>query len=651
MTVENDRLRASIIGVIVVALFGALLARLWYLQVASGTTYAVAAERNSVRLVPTTALRGEILDRQGRPLVVNRIADVITVERPITPKDRAALAPVVRRLAKVLGRSPADIEQKLDDKRLSVYAPVPVAVDVPIDAVTYVSEHADEFPHVKARAVPIRAYPNGQLAAHLLGYVGEIGDKELEAHSKDGYQPGDQIGKDGVERAFEADLRGKPGIDKLEVDPSGRVLGTLGSEAAQPGHDVRLTLDLDVQKSAEEALRQGLEAARGRFDKRTQKHYLAPAGAAVVIDARDGSVVAMASNPTFDPAAFVNGISTDEWKFLNDKNNHFPLANRVSQGQYAPGSTFKLVTALAAMKDGLVSSGTSITDKGSLTYAGQTFRNAGNEVNGRVNLPRAITVSSDVYFYSIGRDYWRKGNFAKTNAPHDPAANGIQAEAHQFGFGAPTGISLAGEAVGRIPDEAWKKKFNETNPDPRSRQENSVWFPGDNIQLAVGQGDLLVTPLQLAMAYSAFANGGTLYTPRLADRVTGTDGATVRTVAPVKHADVPIDPGARAALLSGLRGVVTDKRGTAAAAFTGFPFSQVPLWGKTGTAEVANRQDTSLFVASPTIQGVPYVVAVVVEEAGRGAEVAAPIARRIIESLAGIAPTPVVVASTPNQGN
>lgn len=648
MTVENDRLRASIIGVIIVAMFSALIARLWYLQVAAGSTYAAAAQHNSVRLVPEPALRGDILDRQGRPLVVNRIANVITVDRAITKKDRPV---VVARLAKVLGKSPEEIDKKLADKRLSVYAPVPVAVDVSIDAVTYVSEHTELFPFVKAEAVPIRAYPNGQLAAHLLGYIGEINGTELQAHAKEGYQPGDPIGKAGVEQTFETDLRGKPGIDKLEVDPSGKVLRTLGTETPTPGHDVKLTLDLDVQKNTEESLQQGIDSARLRFDKTTQKHFVAPAGSAVVLDARDGSVVAMASNPTFNPGDFINGISTDEWNFLTDKNNHYPLSNRVTQGQYAPGSTFKLVTALAAMKDGLISSGTSITDTGSITYAGQTFHNAGNEVNGRLNLPRAITVSSDVYFYSIGRDYWRKGDFAKPLPARDPVANGIQTEARTFGFGSPTGIGLGGEAIGRVPDEAWKKKFNEHNPDPVSKQQNSIWLPGDNIQLAVGQGDALVTPLQLATAYATFDNGGTLYTPRLANAITDSAGKVVREVPAVNHADVPIDPGARAAMLAGLRGVVTDPKGTAAAAFTGFPFNKVALWGKTGTAEVGKNQATSLFVASADVQGTPYIVAVVVEEAGRGAEVAAPIARRIIEGLAGLAPTPVVAASTPTQGN
>jgi len=645
---ENDHLRASIIGVVLVAMFGALLARLWYLQVAASGTYAAAAQRNSVRLVSEPPARGTILDRQGRPLVVNRIANVITVDRTLPKKERSV---VVARLAKVLGKAPEEIDRKLDDKRLSVYAPIPVGVDVSIDAVTYVSEHTELFPHVKAEAVPIRSYPNGSLGSHLLGYVGEINADELKTHANDGYQPGEQIGKAGIEQTFEADLRGKPGIDKLEVDPTGKVLRTLGTESPTPGHDVRSTLDLDVQKVAEESLQQGLDSARARFDKQTQKHFLAPAGSAVVLDARDGSVVAMASNPTFNPSDFINGISTDEWNFLNDKNNHYPLANRVTQGQYAPGSTFKLITALAAMNDGLISSGTSVTDSGSLTYAGQTFRNAGNEVNGRINLPRAVTVSSDVYFYSIGRDYWRKGNFAKPLATRDPTANGIQTKARAFGFGSPTGIGLAGEAVGRVPDEEWKKKFNEHNPNPVSKQQNSIWLPGDNIQLAVGQGDTLVTPLQLALAYATFANGGALYVPRLATKITDVSGKDVRVIAPVKRADVPIDAGARVALFSGLRGVVTDPKGTASAAFTGFPFANVPVWGKTGTAEVGKNQATSLFVASATVQGTPYIVGVVVEEAGRGAEVAAPIARRIIEGLAGIAPAPVVASATQTGGN
>ncbi len=634
MTDVDDRVRVSVVGVVVVVMFSVLFARLWYLQVAATGTYAAAAQDNSVRLVPIKALRGSILDREGRPLVINRIARVITVDRNISKEERKLVVP---RLAKLLGKTPEQITAKIDDERYSRYAPAPVAIDVPLEAVTYLAEHSEDFPSVRAEALPHREYPEGMVAAHLLGYVGEINSDELELPERKSYKLGDTIGRAGAERAFEAELRGVSGTDRLEVDNAGNVLRSLGSVPPKAGHNVRLTLDLDIQKVAEESLLQGILAARQNFDKEHLKHFLAPAGSVVVLDARDGSVVASASNPTYNPADFVDGIPEAEWKRLNEPLNNFPLTNRVIQGQYAPGSTFKPFTALAAMRDGLVSSGTTITDGGTFRFAGQNFSNAGRAAYGRVNVIKAMTVSSDVYFYMLGSRYWQMSRAGAARK------NGIQEQAGQFGFGRSTGIALTSEADGRIPDHAWKIAYNENNPDPRAKRENSVWLPGDNINLAVGQGDLLVTPLQLANAYAAMINGGAVLQPRLADTVTDARGAVIKTFPKVVSSTVPIDPAALQAVTAGLRGVVTDPAGTAWSAFSGFPFSQVPVVAKTGTAEVGpKKQNTSLFAAIATVQGVPYVIASVVEEAGNGSAVAAPITRRVIEALAGLPLTDVL---------
>lgn len=636
---ESSRVRTSIVGVVVVALFCALLARLWYLQVATADTYAAAVEGNAVRVVQEPPERGDVVDRHGRVLVDNRVANVITVDRQLAGAERAL---VVGRLSELLGVDVATIEQKLADPRISPYRPVPVAVDVPFETVAYVKEHAEDFPYVDAAAAPLRRYPNGTTMAHVLGYTGQINEAELEKRGEAGYELGDRIGKSGVELAYEPELRGVPGVERLEVDARGRVVRTVDAQPAEPGADVRLTLDLDVQRLAEESLLQGIESVRrlqNKSEKRIFEQYRAPAGAVVVLDARDGSVVAMASYPTYDPSAFLNGIPTGLWEVLQDPANHAPLTNRAVAGQYAPASTFKTVTAQAMFEAGIRSAGEWFDDDGTYEFAGQVRRNAGGVANGSIRLTEALTKSSDTYFYSVGAALWQR------HWQKQPGADAIQETARRYGFGATTGSVLSGEAAGRVPDEAWKKDWNaKNNPDPKSRAENSLWLPGDGMSLAVGQGDLTVTPLQLASAYAAFANGGTLHQPRIADAVLDGDGAVARVVEPQVRGDVGLLPEQRAAILPGLLGA--PRTGTAAAAFAGWDFQAFPLAGKTGTAQVAGKQDTSIFVGFDPYDepGQPqYVVLALVEQGGFGSMVAAPIARRVLAGLYGL-PTPPVEA-------
>jgi penicillin-binding protein 2 len=639
--IEGSRVRVSIVGVVVLALFCALFARLWYLQVAGGTQLAVAANANRVKTVLDPAPRGRILDDKGRELANNRVANVVTVDRRLDPTSRKK---VVNELAPILGTTVAEIDKRLDDARVSPYTPVPVGVDVPIDTLAYIGEHKADFPGVRAEPRAVRRYPLGSLASHVLGYVGEINEQELATEPKDTYALGDEIGKSGVEQSFEKDLRGKAGKERLEIDVQGRVLKTLSTTKPVPGHDVQLTLDLDVQNVAESALAEAMATARQTHDaavKDKYQNYNAPAGSVVVLDAKTGSVVAMASNPTYDPNTFADGIPTATYQDLNNPDNHYPLLNRAIQGQYAPGSTFKLVTSLAGLSTGQISPGTTVDDEGciDLNVEGGKFCNAGMEHHGTVNLPQALTVSSDVYFYEIGRAFW--GDFHR----NQPTGNAIQDEAHTLGFGAPTGVALSGEAKGRVPDSAWKAAVHAERPDAFPYAE---WLPGDNINLAVGQGDLLVTPLQLATAYETLANGGTLFTPRLASQVLDLNQKVVRQIPPTSKATVALPDGARDAILAGLRGAVQDPKGTAAGVFTGFPFSQDDLAGKTGTAQVVGKQDTSVFVAitppDPAPDQPQYVVVALVEEGGFGADTAAPIVRRVVEGLDGLPLTPIRIA-------
>ncbi|HEX2192400.1 MAG TPA: penicillin-binding protein 2 [Acidimicrobiales bacterium] len=623
MSPENTRLRMGVLGVVVVSLFAAVLVRLWYLQVLAAPTLRVEAQQNSVRLIVTEAPRGRILDRNGNILVDNRTVDAVTVSRHEVNRNPALLS----RLSALLGVPEEDLRKRANDDRFTIFKPVPVAEDVPKDKLIYIREHQDEFPGVGAVQLTRRNYPHGTLAAHVLGYVGEINDRELEPRKEAGYKVGDTIGKSGVEAAYESDLRGQPQIEKLEVDSKGRVLRTLGVQPAVQGHDVKLTIDLELQRLAEESLQQGLDRSRRAYDRNTAKFFLTTAGSAVVLDPRDGSVVAMASSPTYDPREFVDGISESRFRELQDPAGAFPLNNRVLQGLYAPGSTFKLVTALAALQKGVITPRDTIDDKGFITVGGETKRNAGGQVNGRIDLTRAMTVSSDVYFYEMGKRMWEaRGRYGPTP---------MQDTAKELGLGSPTGIELPFEATGRIPDAETRRKLHDANPEAFPTRD---WYTGDNMNLAIGQGELAITPMQLANAYAVFANGGTLYAPRMATTILDVNGNVVRQVEPRRLRTVDIPADFRQPLLRGFEGAIADPDGTAFGAFAGFPLDAFPVGGKTGTAEVAGKQDFALFTAFAPSPAPGYVVTVVMEEAGFGAQAAAPVARRVLEGPAGVAP-------------
>ena len=646
MTSDTAQLRLSLVGVIVVSLFAAMFARLWYLQVMDAEELQTLATRNQARVIYEPAPRGRILDRQGRPIVENRQTQAVTVRR-LTAEDRPD---VVTRLAALLAVPSEELARRIDDKRYSPYRPVPVATGVSEDIAVYLREHAADFPGVEAVRLAQRSYPHGALGAHLLGYVGEINDRELAERRGQGYRLGDEVGKSGLEAAYEADLRGEPGVTRLEVDSSGRILRTLESRLPVQGKDVQLTIDLDVQRLAEESLAQGLGYASRRLPRPAPIPGLPPgvppppvrpaAGSVVVLDPRDGAVLAMASNPTFEPGLFVNGIRPDVFGSLQDPVNNFPLTNRSIQGQYAPGSTFKLVTALAGLRKGIITPSTLFEDEGSYRLRNCrgtkcVFRNAGGMRHGKVNLARAIAVSSDAFFYSLGAEFW-----FQRNRFGDP----IQEAAHQLGLGKPTGLGLPHEKRGRVPDPETRKRLNAQNP---KAFPNGRWFAGDNVNLAIGQGEMALTPLQLANAYATFANGGTIFRPRVVAGVLEPGGPPMRQEAPVATGRADLPPELRAPILDGLQGTVADPKGTAANAFSSFPLPAFPVAAKTGTAEVRGaRDDTALFAAFAPALNPQYALAVVMEESGFGGSAAAPVARRIFEQLAGTPPGPVRFATS-----
>ncbi|MBK9181026.1 MAG: penicillin-binding protein 2 [Acidimicrobiales bacterium] len=634
MSADSPRLRLGILGIVVVSLFATLFARLWFLQVMAAPTFQVAAESNRVRIVQETPVRGRILDRNGTIIVGNRQSAVVTVDREAIaePGDREAL---FASLAPVLGKAPEDLEARYQDGRYNALLPLPLAEDVPEGTVVYLDERQDQLPGVSTELVAVRDYPYGALAAHVLGYVGEINESELEALASDGYELGDQLGKTGVEKTYEQDLRGTPGVTKLEVDSQGRVLRVLARRPPQPGHDVVLSIDLNVQSYTEQVLAEELANARTRRPRTSDVNYAAPAGSMVVLDPRDGAVIALASYPSYDPRVFVNGISQGQFDFLNDPANHYPLNNRATQGLYSPGSTFKLITAVAALRSGLIDARTSIVDDGEYEVPDCTdqciFRDSGGGVDGTVDIRRAMAVSSDVFFYKLGADFWMaRGRLGL----------GIQETARDLGLGAESGIPLPDEQAGRVPDPETKQALHEENPEAFPFGE---WFTGDNVNLSIGQGDMLLTPLQLANTYATFANGGTLHSPNIALRVQEPDGAVVREFGPRALRQVALPPEVRDPILEGLREAISTEEGTAYGPFAGFPLAEFPLAGKTGTAQTRANEDvfdTSLFVGFGPVFNPEYVVAAVLEEAGFGSTAAAPAVRRVFDGLAGLAPFP-----------
>lgn len=623
---DSTSLRLGILAVVVLSLFSALFARLWYLQVLSAPTAQAEAQLNSVRFVHTEAPRGRILDRNGKVLVGNRVVPTVVVNK-IELGEKPEI--VISHLAALVKMPEDKLRERIEDPRYSPFKPIPVADDVPKETLIHIREHQAEYPGVQGVMLTKRAYPNGSLAAHVLGYVGEINDEELDPRKARGYRPGDSIGKSGVELAYENDLRGQPEVEKLEVDAQGSVLRSLGKQPAVQGHDVRLTVDLDLQKVAEESLQQSLAAAQATYDNESAKRFLAPAGSAVVVDPRDGSVLAMASFPTYNPADFIDGISEKTFAELNDPAGHYPLNNRVTQGLYAPASTFKLVTSIAGLETGLITPQYTVNDRGTFTIGDPpvVLKNAFSEAFGPVNLSAALTVSSDVYFYELGSRF----------CPGQ-CNTSIQDAARELGLGDFTEIELPFEASGRIPDEQSKRRLNDSNPEAFPDPE---WYTGDNLNLAIGQGDTVVTPLQLVNAYATLGNGGTVYAPHVGSAILDVNGVEVRKVETRVNRRTEIPAAIRQPVVAGFEGAVAASRGTAAPAFAGFPLATFPIAGKTGTAQVGGKQDTALFSAFAPSNDPRYAVTVVMEEAGFGAASAAPVARRIFDQALGLPLTPI----------
>ncbi len=650
--------RVKVLVGLVALMFAALTTRLWFLQVLAAEQYKDRAQDNAVRLVEVPAPRGRILDAHGEVLVGNRMSLVVTMNREEAGEDKEE---VLFRLSELLD-VPADVlGERLDDPRYYVFSPVPLEIDVPQRVVYYLKEHTDAFPGVDVVELPVRLYPHGTLAAHVLGYLGQITEEKLEDPSFAGYEPGDRVGVSGVEAVYEHDLVGTEGVFKYRVNSAGRNLGEIGSREPMPGDDVELTIDARIQEVAEASLERGILAARGVFDPNTNTNLKANAGAVLVMDPRTGAIEAMASYPAFAPSIFTRSITTRGYeRRFETANTGYPLLNRVVAGEYPPASTYKpwvTLSALSRRPEGGGSDARIVSieqsypcppswtapynedDPEAIQY---TFNNWTSANLGYMSLSRALSVSCDTVFYPMGYEYWRvfypppnedeiEGN--DDQPPREP----LQHDLESLGFGEVTNVDLTGEQGGRVPDAAWKAGIHEEFPKlfPEGR-----WVPGDFVLMTIGQGDTLATPLQVGVAFSALQNEGRLCVPHVLERVVDPDEGVVRAMKPNCKRKLPF----KREHLDYVRSALVDvpRGGTASGAFIGFPFSQVWVAGKTGTAEVLNRQDYSWFAAMSEAQGEQHVVVALVEQGGHGSTTAAPIVRNIIEGIYGLDQTEVV---------
>ncbi len=590
--------RVAIIGGVALLMFSVIFFRLWYLQVLSGDRYVAEANDNRVRDIKVQAPRGQIVDRKGQMLVDNRTALAVKITPAELPKAVSAQDDLYTRLGEVLGRSPSKIRDDVREQLAAVpFSTATVKQDVDLPVVQYLLENNDDFPGVTVERVFLRRYPHDEIGAHLFGTVGEVTREQLGEKDYRGADQGDRVGQSGVEATYDRYLRGRNGATRVQVDAMGTLTGSLSDKQPRAGRQLRLGVDLDVQRTGQQALGEG---SRGAF---------------VVMDVKNGEVRALGSAPSFDPNLFAKTIKQSDYDRLSDPLNGNPLANRAIQGLYPAGSTFKLITATAGLEGGLIDPTTPVSDPGSLNVGGTVFKNAGDAVNGVISLRRALSVSSDVFFYKLGLEANGEGE-----------GLGIQRWARRLGIGRKSGVDLPGELSGLVPSPKWRARANR-----QGIGDGRPWSAGDNINLSVGQGDLQTNPLQMAVAYAAIANGGRVVTPHLGKRVEDGDGRVLQELPAPARRRIDVEPENRDAILQGLRQAASSPGGTSADVFKGFP---IPVAGKTGTAEKGlGRPDQSWYMALAPYPNPRYVVAVTDEAGGFGAETAAPAARRILATL------------------
>src|SRR5918999_5531791 len=615
--------RVAIIGGIALVAFAVIFFRLWYLQVLSGDKYVAEAQNNQLRKIKVQAPRGEIVDREGRVLVRNRVGLAVKITPDKFPENEGERQELYRRLGRLLDMRAVRIERRVDAQFKELpFSKATVKQDVDRAIVMYIEERRENFRGVEVEPVFLREYPHGEIGAHLFGYVGEVTEEQLGDPQYTGVELGDRVGKAGIEAEYDRFLRGQNGATQVQVDALGNLKKQLSDIQPQQGKQLRLSLDLDVQRVGQTALASG--TGKGAF---------------AVLDVRNGEVLALGSHPSFDPNLFSRVVRESDYRRLTADENGAPLTNRAISAGYPTGSTFKLITATAALQEGFITPDTVQVDGGSITVGGVTFKNAGDAVHAEIALRQALTVSSDVFFYLLGQDMNNTGD-----------GQALQQWARRLGIGRQTGIDLPEEGPGFVPSKAWRDREHvEFNRCVKRRKLTDAeiyegkcgfidrpWSVGDNINLAVGQGDLQANPLQLAVAYATVAHaaegkGGKVLRPRLGQRIENSLGQAEQNLQAPTARRLKIDRANAAAIMEGLNGAANGAGGTSTAVFADFP---IPIAGKTGTAEKgAGRADQSWYAALAPYPQPKYAVVVTDEAGGFGADTAAPMARLILAEL------------------
>jgi penicillin-binding protein 2 len=588
-------LRIAVFGGVALALFVVLFFRLWFLQVLNGDKYLAEAKNNRTREYRVSAPRGEILDRSGKIIVANRTSLALQINPRKLPEDPRQRHAELARLAELTHSSLPRLRRTMHEQlKLAASAPVTLRRDVGHYLVFYLQENQDRFPGVAVQRVFVRRYPDGTLAAHILGNVGEVSEEQLKERRYRGLEPGDEIGQDGVEYTYDHFLRGRPGVERIQVDAFGQPTrnGRLESQPPAPGDSLKLSIDAKVQEAGEAAM--ASTGLRGAF---------------ITMDVHSGEILALGSYPTFEPSVFTRPKTQAQVDELYRDEILAPLTDRAIAGLYPTGSTFKPITAIAALESGNLTTSEVIEDTGQLEIGGEIFKNAGEAANGSVSLVSALEVSSDVFFYTLGDRMWDSGD--------------LQRWAHALGIGRPTGIDLPGAAEGLLPSQHWRNQLY------KEGETDRPWSAGDNVQLATGQGDLQTNPLQMAVAYAAIANGGTVVTPHVGLQVDDAAGRVLDEFHPGPRRHVRIDPAYREAILEGLHDAAQNGGGTSFSVFGSFP---IPVAGKTGTAQRPPYEDQSWYGVLAPYPDPRIVTFVTMEEGGFGAEAAAPAARTILEA-------------------
>jgi penicillin-binding protein 2 len=654
-------IRLVVIQILVFSLLLTLGGRLWYLQIRQGEEFAEEAVGNHVQQVVQPAVRGAILDARGVPIADNETRLVVTADRTELLRQPDDGEAVLADLAELLGMPVEDVTNavRLCDAETpqpcwngSPYQPIPITDEATTQQALQIRERAEDFPGITAEPTAVRRYPSpyGATTSQVLGYLGPVTDEEVAA-SEDSDSPllrSDQIGRSGLENFYDSYLRGVAGVTEYEVDRFGRVLDESLSQPPEAGSSVVTSIDSRVQAVVENELRNAIEYARTQHDDITGRDYEADSGAAVVIENDTGRVVASASYPDYDPNVWVGGISSAEYAQLTDEDANDPLLNRVIQGQGPSGSTFKVVSAAAAVNAGMDWDDT-YDCSSSYNIGGQSFDNFESSAYGPITLGQALMVSCNTVFYGIAHEMWQDdGGMDPPKNPDD----WLFETAHGFGLGSPTGIDLPDEAAGRIPDRQWKQDYWEANQETwceiadSDRQDYEAQIArenctegmrmraGDMLNFSIGQGDVLVTPIQLASVYAAISNGGTLYEPTVGKAVVSPDGQHVEEIAPTVAGQLPADDATIASLQEATESVVADSSGTAAWRFGGWPQDEIPLHAKTGTAEGYGDQQTDSWLCTFSDE---YTVVMTISQAGTGSGASGPYVRNIYEAIYGVA--------------